>query len=119
MERERSNEEATFRTKRVLPHPPEQVFDAFARPEHLSRWWGPAGFTNTFERFEFETGGTWKYVMHGPNGANFKNESTFREVEPGVSVVIQHVSKPRYLLTIRLTPEAGGTTVTWVQEFEE
>jgi uncharacterized protein YndB with AHSA1/START domain len=68
---------AIFRSHRVLPYPPRSVFEAFARPEVLARWWGPNGFTNTFEVFEFRPGGRWKFVMHGPEGSNHPNESVF------------------------------------------
>ena len=58
--------------------------------------------------------------MHGPNGVgNYQNESMFAEVEPLKKIVIQHVSKPRYRLTIVLTPLATGTTVSWSQAFED
>ena len=108
----------TFRTERVLPHPPQSVFDAFARPELLAVWWGPSGFTNAFEMFEFTPGGRWKYVMHGPNGAQFRNESTFVELAPS-RIVIQHVSPPRYLLTVTLAAHEDGTAIAWNQEFED
>lgn len=110
---------ATFRSHRVLPYQPQFVFEAFARPELMSRWWGPGGFTNTFEIFEFRPGGRWKYVMHGPNGANFQNESTFLELHPPSRVVIQHESKPRYVLTVTLAEDEAGTAITWNQEFED
>lgn len=108
-----------FRTRRVLPHPPQQVFDAFATPELLARWWGPDGFTNTFEVFEFRVGGRWKFVMHGPNGAHFPNESVFLELEPPSTVVIHHLSGPRYTLRVTLETSAGGTAIEWAQEFED
>jgi uncharacterized protein YndB with AHSA1/START domain len=95
------------------------VFEAFARPELLARWWGPDGFTNTFEVCEFRPRGRWKYVMHGPNGANFRNESVFLELNAPSTLVIHHVSKPRYLLTITLTAHEGGTAISWAQEFED
>jgi uncharacterized protein YndB with AHSA1/START domain len=81
----------TFRTQRVLPYPPHAVFEAFARAELLARWWGPNGFTSTFEVFEFQPGGRWKFVMHGPNGAQFLNESVFQELHAGSRLVIHHV----------------------------
>ena len=113
------SDSATFRTQRVLPYPPQTLFEAFVQPEVLARWWGPAGFTNTFEIFEFKTGGRWKFVMHGPNGAHFPNESVFRELQAPSRVVIHHVSPPRYLLTITLAAQGSGTEITWNQEFED
>jgi uncharacterized protein YndB with AHSA1/START domain len=108
----------SFDTSREIPTPREQVFAAFSDPERLARWWGPAGFTNTFSVCEFRTGGSWVFVMHGPDGRNYQNESRFAEVEAPGTVVIQHVSEPRYRLTIRLAPSAAGTVVSWSQLFE-
>jgi uncharacterized protein YndB with AHSA1/START domain len=110
---------AAFRCHRVLPIPQQQVFDAFARPELLSRWWGPNGFTNTFETFEFRPGGHWKFVMHGPNGSHHPNESIFVRIDAPSTLVIHHVSGPRYVLTVTLAAHEGGTLVTWDQEFED
>lgn len=111
-------EDATFRTQRVLRHSPAQVFEAFARPEVLARWWGPRGFTNEFEVFEFWSGGRWKFVMQGPDGKRYPNESVFEDLAAPSKVVIHHVSLPRYVLTITLTPDEAGTTILWTQQFE-
>ena len=107
-----------FLSRRVVPIPPEAIFQAFARPELLARWWGPSGFANTFEVFEFRPGGRWKFVMHGPDGANFPNESTFVELAPS-KVVIQHASKPHYLLTVTIAAHDSGAEITWHQQFED
>ena len=47
--------------------------DAFSDPVRLARWWGPAGFTNTFTICEFKPGGQWSFTMHGPDGTNYPN----------------------------------------------
>ena len=109
----------TFSTSRDIPAPVEQVFAAFSQPERLARWWGPAGFTNTFRVCEFTPGGRWSYVMRGPDGRNYPNESVFAAIESPKRIVIQHVSEPKYRLTIGLAPSAAGTVVSWSQAFEK
>ena len=42
---------------RVIDAPRELVFEAFTEVRHLSRWWGPEGFTTTTRAFEFRVGG--------------------------------------------------------------
>ncbi len=108
----------TFSTSREIPATIEQVFAAFSNPERLARWWGPAGFTNTFSICEFKTGGRWSFIMHGPDGKNFRNEVVFAEIEPPRRILVQHQSAPKYRLTIELSDCVRGTAVSWVQVFE-
>jgi uncharacterized protein YndB with AHSA1/START domain len=111
--------DGSFSTRRALAAPVEQVFAAFARPDLLARWWGPDGFTNTFEVFEFWPGGRWTFVMHGPNGSHHPNEIIFVQLDAPHTLVIQHVNQPRYTLTVHLTPHAGGTMLHWLHAFED
>ena len=111
---------STFKTSRTFAAPPEAVFAAFAVPERLAKWWGPDGFSNTFETFEFKPGGLWRFTMHGPDGTNYPNESTFVTIVPVRKIVIdvQHLSRHHFTLTIELARMAAGTLVTWEQAFE-
>jgi len=113
------DDDRTLRTSRKLPHSPREVFDAFASADVLASWWGPEGFNNVFEVFEFQVGGHWKFVMNGPDGKSYPNESRFLGLEPNAKIVIDHVSPPRFQLTVRLTPIPGGTEITWEQEFRD
>jgi uncharacterized protein YndB with AHSA1/START domain len=65
---------------RVLNAPREVVFRAFSDPKHLSQWWGPKGFRNTFHAFDLRPGGHWRVTMHGPEGTDYKNEYVLLEV---------------------------------------
>jgi uncharacterized protein YndB with AHSA1/START domain len=108
-----------FRTARVIPASPSQIFAAFTNQTRLARWWGPNGFTSTFDAFEFAPGGHWHFVMHGPDGRDYKNAIEVTDIDPDVSIVLHHVSGPRYVLTVTLTQNGdGGTLVDWHQEFE-
>jgi len=115
---EANNPNAAVCTERVLSASPRRVFAAFEQPDQLARWWGPKGFTNTFEQFEFKPGGRWVVVMHGPNGANYPNENIFREIQPDSRIVIEHVVKPWFMLTVTLTARGDQTHLAWVGEFE-
>jgi len=95
------------------------MFSALQDPARLARWWGPAGFRNTFELCDVRSGGAWRFTMHGPDGANYPNVSTFVAVEPPHKVVIQHENAPRFVLTVTLSPEASGTRMDWAQTFED
>jgi uncharacterized protein YndB with AHSA1/START domain len=114
-----ADETSTFHTERTLPHPPEGVYGAFASAALLAAWWGPEGFTNTFEVFEFREGGRWQLVMHGPDGTGYPNQCVFTELVPGRKVVIRHDGAPFFTLTVQLTPAAGGTQLVWDQAFDD
>lgn len=109
---------AALSTERVLSADSRKVFSAFERPDRLAQWWGPDGFTNTFQQFEFKPGGRWLFVMHGPNGVDYPNESVFREIHPDTKVVIEHLEKPWFMLTVTLTARGDQTHLAWVQQFE-
>ena len=111
-------EDGVFRHARVLAASPSEVFDAFREPARLARWWGPDGFSSTFAVFEFRSGGSWLFTMHGPDGAHYPNESTFLEIVPDRTVRIRHLNLPHFDLTIALEPAGAATRVSWVGVFE-
>jgi hypothetical protein len=58
--------------------------------------------------------------MHGPEGGNYPNEAVFAEIVPERRIVVDHVSEPKFVLTISLEPrEGGGTRVGWSQAFAD
>ncbi|MGZ3772565.1 MAG: SRPBCC domain-containing protein [Pseudobdellovibrionaceae bacterium] len=108
----------TFNTSREIPATLDQVFSAISNPEKLSKWWGPAGFSNTFKICQFKNGGRWSLIMHGPDDSNYPNENVFLEIDPPKKVIIEHINEPKFRLTITLTSSLSGTTVFWSQAFE-
>jgi uncharacterized protein YndB with AHSA1/START domain len=111
----------TFHTSRTIPVPIEDVFAAIRDPARLARWWGPKGFTNTFDVCEFKPGGRWLFTMHGPDGTNYPNENVFAEIDAPARVVLQHLSVPTFRLTITLRAVADGaqTEVAWEQVLDD
>ena len=75
---------------RVITAPRELVFQAFTEVRHLSRWWGPAGFTTTTRAFEFRVGGVWDFVLHGPDGTDYQEWICWTEIVPPDRISLQH-----------------------------
>jgi uncharacterized protein YndB with AHSA1/START domain len=114
-----STADREFVHSKLIDAPRERLFRAFAQPAHLAKWWGPDGFSSTFETFELRVGGHWRFVMHGPDGTNYPNEIVFRELVAPEQVVLEHIgSVHHFFLTITLTEQAGKTLVGWRQVFD-
>jgi uncharacterized protein YndB with AHSA1/START domain len=100
-------------TTRVLDAPRALVFRAFTHAEHLARWWGPKGFTNTFEEFEPQPGGVWRFVMHGPDGGRFQNEAVFEEIVPPERIAFRRVTLPLFRTELALGDRGAQTLLVW------
>jgi len=110
---------SVFHTEREFKVSPDRVFAAIQDPARLARWWGPEGFSNTFEVFEIRDGGNWIFVMHGPDGTDYPNQSAFIEIIPDALVRIRHVNLPHFDLSIRLEVSDVGTRLVWHAVFED
>ena len=75
---------------RVISAPRELVFEAFTEVRHLSRWWGPEGFTTSTRAFEFRVGGEWDFVMHGPDGTDYQEWICWTEIAPPERITLLH-----------------------------
>ena len=75
---------------RLIRAPRELVFEAFTEVRHLSRWWGPEGFTTTTRAFEFRVGGVWDFVMHGPDGTDYQEWIVWTEIVPPERIRLLH-----------------------------
>jgi len=101
-----------FVYSRIIDATPEQVFSAFSRPERLARWWGPEGFSSTFEAFDLRPGGTWRFVMHGPDGTHYSNSNVFKTVEPPSRVEVEHIAEDHhFVLSITFVSQGSQTLV--------
>lgn len=105
-------------TTRIFDYPRELVFKAWTNPDYLAQWWGPNGFTNTFKKFDLRPGGTWEFIMHGPDGTDYPNKITFVEIVEPERIVLQHLSGPKFYVTATFEELADKSRLTFRQLFE-
>ncbi|MCW5911066.1 MAG: SRPBCC domain-containing protein [Cyclobacteriaceae bacterium] len=105
-------------TVRDFKFPRKLVYEAWKDPTHLKVWWGPKGFTNTFNRFDFWEGGRWSFVMHAPDRGNFRNECTFTTIREPELIVWDRQSKPLFQVEVAFSALSDNETrVTFRQKF--
>lgn len=66
--------------------PVERVWDLWADPRKLERWWGPPGYPATFEKHDLTPGSDVAYYMTGPEGEQFHGWWRIASVSPPESL---------------------------------
>lgn len=74
--------ELTLTVVADYPVPQQRLWDAFADPRQLERFWGPPAWPATFTRHDFNAGGRAEYFLTGPNGETWNGSWTFTAVNP-------------------------------------
>ena len=72
------------------PVPVERLWDAWADPRQLERFWGPETWPATFTRHDMAAGGRSYYHMTGPDGSTEHCLWRFVAVEPGRSFEVEN-----------------------------
>lgn len=98
---------------RIYDAPVKAVWDAWTDPKQVALWWGPRGFTLTTHSKELKPGGQWRYTMHGPDGTDYPNITTYYEVEKYSRLVYDHGGneerKALFHVTVDFTDLKGQT----------
>jgi uncharacterized protein YndB with AHSA1/START domain len=91
------SDDGDFVLTRVFDAPRDLVFKAWTDPEHLARWWGPHGFSNTCN-LDVRSGGKYRIVMHGPprHPGDFPMSGVYQEIVPPERLVytVDHSENP-------------------------
>ena len=64
------------------PVPQQRLWDAFADPRQLERFWGPPFAPATFTRHDMKVGGRAEYVLALPDGGKWSGSWKFTAVNP-------------------------------------
>ena len=104
---------------RVFDAPRELVFKAWTQPEHMARWFGPAGFTSKVLKHDLRPGGSYRIHMLGPDGDHW-TQGVYREVVPPARLVMVgswadangNPTRPETTLTLLFEDVGGKTKLT-------
>ncbi|HEY7488385.1 MAG TPA: SRPBCC family protein [Streptosporangiaceae bacterium] len=66
--------------RRVFDAPPDVVFRAFTDPELVPKWMGPATYEAEVDRWNAESGGSWRFIHHAPDGTVYAFKGVFHDV---------------------------------------
>jgi len=100
---------------RLIDAPRKRVFEAFTDPAQVGEWWGPTGFTTTTHEMDVRPGGTWRFIMHGPDGVDWPNWVVYHEVVRPERLVYDHGgsrAEPEFHVTVTFADEGGRTRLT-------
>lgn len=106
--------------ERVVDVPPELVWAAWTKPEHLKKWFTPAPWTVTTCEIDLRPGGIFSTTMRSPEGQEFPNVGCYLEVLPQKRLVFTDTLLPGYrpaqnpfmTAIIAIEPHGSGTRYT-------
>jgi uncharacterized protein YndB with AHSA1/START domain len=107
---------------RVFEAPAALVFDAFSRPELLTRWFGPRGWSLSVCEVDLQVGGDWRFVVRGPDGTEMGMHGSYREVQPPERSVHSEIfddyaEAGESVVTSTFAEQDGQTTLTAIVEY--
>ncbi|HEY4253732.1 MAG TPA: SRPBCC domain-containing protein [Roseomonas sp.] len=109
---------------RVYDAPARLLFEAWSRPEHLLRWFGPKGWPLTLCEVDFRVGGRFRFAMTGSSGEqNTPFGGEYLEIVPDRRIVFsnrfEEPGSPQMIMTVSFEAMPDGrTTQTWHTLFE-
>ena len=106
----------------------ERVWELWADPRRLERWWGPPGYPATFEQHDLIAGGEVTYFMTGSDGGRSHGVWRMTAVDPPASLEFTDVfaeadgtpitDLPATRVSVQLTERDSGTRMELRQKFE-
>ena len=126
---------APFAATRELGAPRELVFRLHTEPDHLLKWFGPAGSTVLTAAIDLRPGGIYHYGLCTPGGQELWGVQVFREIAPPERLVfvqsfsddegrvVRHPLAPTWplqMLSTTTLEDLGSTgtrlTISWQPE---
>ena len=107
-------------TTRLLPAPPETVFQAFTNPDLIAQWWGPRQYETIIDEYEPRRGGCWRFIHKSDDGEyGFRGVIHELLLNERITQTFEFEGMPGHVVLeqLKLAPEGDGTRVTTVSAF--
>ena len=65
-----------------------------------------------------EPGGEWAFMIHGPDGVDYKNKIIYQEVVKPEKLVYHHVITPKFTVWVTFEAQGNKTRLTMRSQFE-
>lgn len=100
--------------------PVERVWDLWADPRLLERWWGPPTHPITVLAHDLRPGGRVSYVAVGPDGEQIPGSWDVHEVDPPhhLTFDLGNVATSPVATTVSIRPHGTGTRLVVVTSFD-
>jgi uncharacterized protein YndB with AHSA1/START domain len=103
--------------ERVVDVPPETVWRAWTRPEHVKVWFAPRPWAVSECSIDLRPGGAFRTVIRSPEGEEFPSVGCYLEVVENRKLVFTDALQPGYrpsdnpffTAVVTLAPEGDGT----------
>lgn len=104
---------------RILDAPRSRVFALWSSRDHLTRWWGPRGFTLATCKIDFRAGGAFRFTMRGPDGTDYPFEGSYVDVVPPERIVFRGTidGDNDVVTTLTFVEHDGKTTLSLRQTY--
>jgi uncharacterized protein YndB with AHSA1/START domain len=108
---------------RIFDAPARLLFEAYSKPEHIMRWFGPKGWPVTLCEMDFRVGGKFRFAMTGPSGKqNTPFGGEYLEIVKNRKIVYDNGFETkgagRMVVTVTFDEKDGETTLTIHTLFE-
>jgi len=102
---------------RTYDAPARLLFEAWSKPEHLMKWFGPVGWPLTLCEVDFRKGGRFRFAMTGPSGQqNMPFGGEYLEIVPNRKIVFDNAFEApgakKMITTVTFDEKGGRTTLT-------
>jgi uncharacterized protein YndB with AHSA1/START domain len=108
--------------------PAERVWQLWADPRQLERWWGPPSHPATVEEHDLTPGGDVTYFMTGPEGDKYRGWWRVATVDAPTSLEftdgfadqdgVPNADMPTTATRVTLTERDGGTRMEMLSVFD-